>query len=200
MKWFLQTTTSVSRWWGLQAVGSKTHERCCWHLVIYLLMCVTAACASTQMHTYLFSTRWQRGGLARRQHLSAHPYDIIWHWSSCLPSPPPLLPLPSSSPPFVCSQPAMEGMGEWVPNSLLCSRPLFVSRHKHAVPVSRLVPIFLFPSVSFILLSTHHLCLQIVLSHFPLVICFRSHPSPPACFSLILRLSHCRQFQFTTES
>lgn len=40
-----------------------------------------------------------------------HPYDIIWHWSSCHPSPPCLLPLPSSCPPFPLL-PARDGSSE----------------------------------------------------------------------------------------
>lgn len=84
-----------------------------------------------------------------------------------------------------------------MPNPLLCSCLLCVPRQKHKLLVSRPVPIFLFSSVFFILLSPYHLCLQPSTFH---LLFFLSHPSPPVSFflfaalhaspSLILFLSH----------
>lgn len=79
-----------------------------------------SACASTQMHRHLPCSLRQLSSLAARLCLSAHPYDIIWHWSSCLLSPPCLLPLPSSSPPFLCSQPGMDGGKDGASQTLFC--------------------------------------------------------------------------------
>lgn len=82
---------------------------------VYITLCV-----STQMHTYFPCSLWQLSGLAARPCLSAHPYDIIWHWSSCLLSPPSLLLLPSSSPPSLCSQPEMDGGKDGECQTLFC--------------------------------------------------------------------------------
>lgn len=73
-------------------------------------------CHCTDAHTFVLIL----GGLATQPCLSSNPYDIIWHWSSCLPSPPSLLPLPTFFPPFLCFQPRMdEGEDEECQN-LLC--------------------------------------------------------------------------------
>lgn len=57
-------------------------------------------------------------GLAARSCPFTHPYDIIWHWSSCHPSPPCLLPLPSSCPPFLCSRPGTDHQKDGVSQTL----------------------------------------------------------------------------------
>ncbi len=89
----------------------------CWHLVICLSKCVYSCLC---IYTNVPCSLRQLSGLAARPCLSAHPYDIIWHWSSCLLSPPSLLPLPSSSPPLRCSQPGMDGGRDGVCQTLSC--------------------------------------------------------------------------------
>ncbi len=90
-----------------------------WHLAICLLMC-EYDCVCIYPYAHTLCSLWQLSGLAARPCLSAHPYDIIWHWSSCLLSPPSLLPLPSSSPPFLCSQPGMDGGKDGECQTLFC--------------------------------------------------------------------------------
>ena len=193
-------------------IGSETYMRC-WHLVICLLMCVyTSVCASTQMHThththtclavYDSSVAWQPGRVCLLIHMILFGIDrAVFHplplSSLC---PPPLL--LSSAP----SQGKDGGEGWRVPNPLLCSRLLRVPRHKHKLLVSWPLPICLFSSVFFILLSTSHLCLRPFLSTFHLLF-FLSHPSPllrlflPFRSSFLSRsLSLHRQFQFTSGS
>lgn len=116
-------------------------------------------------------------GLAARSCPFTHPYDIIWHWSSCHPSPPCLLPLPSSCPPFLCFRPgtARDASSERrrEPNSLV-----FSARRKQQLLVCRWASVFSFPSVFSPITSA--LCLYSSLSVFsPL---FSPHRLPVCCF------------------
>lgn len=135
---------------------------------------------------------WQLSGLAAQPCLSAHPYDIIWHWSSCLPSPPFRLPFSSHCPPLLCFQPAVDGEQRWsVPSTPFVScfsgyvrpdagRSYLPARHFHSF-FKR------FP------LSTHRLCPLV----FPLhsLCCFVPFRYPrlflftALCAALILFLS-----------
>ena len=98
-------------------------------------------------------------------------------------------PLPLSSlcpPPLLLSSAPSQG---WMEARMGCAKPslctlLCVPRHKHKLLVSWPVPAFLFSSVFFTLLSTHHLCHQPFPLHNPLF-----HPSRPASFFLFSLLS-----------
>lgn len=152
-------------------------------------------CANT--HTHAPCSLWQLSGLAARLSLSVHPYDIIWHWSSCLLSPPSLLPLPSSSPPFLCSQPGIDGGKDGECQTLFCALVCSVYPGTRISSLSAdQFPIFLF-LYSFIYVSTLP---SAFLLHFPLVICSFSSISPclflfaalhvSLSCSLVLFLSH----------
>lgn len=98
---FLKNTTST-RYdvHSLQYVGR-------WTLYSLLNCCpclFTIARAVTQRRTHLPCFLWQLCSLETEPCPCIHTYDIIWHWSSCLLTPPPLLPLPSFAPPSPCLQ------------------------------------------------------------------------------------------------
>lgn len=131
----------------------------------------------------------------------------IWYYLALIElSPPSLLPLPSSSPPFLYSQPGIEGWDR-ERQALFCV-PASSLNKRHKLLVSWPGAKFSFSSVSFILLSTYHLCLQTSPLQPPLVIISFSSISPlllPSFFflpSLPHPLSHPlhRQFQFTSGS
>lgn len=97
-----------------------------------------------------------------------HPYDIIWHWSSCHPSPPCLLPLPSSW---------KDHRKDGVSQTLSC----FFAQRKQQLSVSQRAPAFSFQNVFSPITSTLSLYSSLSV-FFPL---FSAHrpPSLPVCCS-----------------
>lgn len=138
-------------------------------------------------------------GLAAQSCPFTHPYDIIWHWSSCHPSPPCLLPLPSSSPPFLCSQPGTDHQKDGVSQALSC----FFAQAQTAAPCQS-TGSSIFLSECFL---TYHLRSQSLLFTFRVFPPLFSPPPAPASSSCLL-LSVClsfsssvhHQFQFTSGS
>lgn len=130
-----------------------------------------------------------------------HPYDIIWHWSSCHLSPPCLLPLPSSCPPFPLL-PARDGSSERrrEPSPLL----FFSPRRKQQLPVSQRAPVFSFPSVFSPITSALSLYSSLSVFLFHLFSPHRPTPSSSSCLLLSVCLSFSssvhHQFQFTSRS
>lgn len=148
-----------------------------------------AVCASTQMHIYSPCSLWRSKNLAAKLCLSAHPYDIIWHWSSRLLSPPSLLPLPSSSPPILCFQPGMKGRAEECQTGFCvfaCS---------------------VYPSKSMTSFSADLSQYSLLILDLPFTTAFR-HSSPfstcvfsfLSCLCFLSLFSLYRQFQFTSGS
>lgn len=133
---------------------------------------------------------WQLSGLAAPPCLSAHPYDIIWHWSSCLLSPPSLLPLPSFSPPLLCSRPGMDGGRDRVCQTLFCfSSLLRVPRRQNkrtscSIVVLKCFCLFLYLPITLTSVSIFHLFLSLAQLPSPRSSFLQLSTSLPSFFAL----------------
>lgn len=117
----------------------------------------------------------------------SHPYDIIWHWSSCHLSPPYLLPLPSSCPPFLCSWPGLEHQKDCLSPNLFCFQ-IHTEAPQQPAPVFSFLSVFSPTITSLILYSWLSLFFPHLISSSCLLV--------SKCLSFSSSVHH--QFQFTS--